>query len=194
MPETGVTIYEHTKSKGGFKDYYDKFKKFSKHDYYNMLKETAILGSSLTHTEKNITEEFRVTLPQINQTNTMMMLNSKSIKTNTFDSIKVSAKVGASLKNTFDELELMPEFDEMSKKYRGKAENVLKKKKTEDNKEENLDEMNKFTLNILKNKTWGDQPNKESRMRFAEFKPVKPSIKDLEKEVGSVSKIPRLRK
>lgn len=150
-----------------------------------MLKETAVMASSLANTEKNLTEEFRVTLPLINQTNPMILLNSKSIKTNTVDTIKVSAKVGSNLKNTFDELELMPEFDELSKKVKGKAENVLKpNKKNEEVKTENFDDMNNFT--------WGNQANKESRMRYTEIKPVKPSLKDIEKEIGKVSKIPRL--
>jgi hypothetical protein len=161
-----------------------------------MLKESAVMASSLANTEKNLTEEFRVTLPLINQSNPMMMLNSKNIKTNTIDTIKVSAKVGSNLKNTMEDLEVMPEFDELTKKYKGKAENVLKPvKKTEEEKNEpNYDEMNNFTLNILKNKTWGDQTSKDNRMRYSEFKPVKPSLKDLEKEVGHVNKIPRLRK
>jgi hypothetical protein len=160
-----------------------------------MLKETAVMASSLSNTEKNLTEEFRVTLPLINQTNPMMIMNTKAMKTNTFDTIKVSSKVGLNLKNTFDELELMPEFDEMSKKYRGKvSENVLKAKKNEDVKTENFDDMNNFTINIIKNKTWGNQANKESRMRYTELKPQKPSLKEIEKEVGNISKIPRLRK
>ena len=159
-----------------------------------MLKETAVMVSSLANTEKNLTEEFRITLPQINQTS-QMLFNPKSLKTGNFDTIKVSSKIGSNLMHTFDELELMPEFDEMSKKYKGKAENVLKqKKKPEDDKQDNLDEMNNFALNIIKNKTWGSQPNKESRMRYTEHKPIKPSLKDVEKEIGNHHKIPRLRK
>ncbi len=154
------------------------------------------MASSLANTEKNITEEFRVTLPLINQSNPMMLFNSKTIKSNAFDSIKVSSKVGSNLKNTMEELEVMPELDELSKKFKGKAENVLKtvKKQEEESKMPTYDDMNNFTLNIIKNKAWGNQVNKDNRMRYTEFKPVKPSLKDLEKEMGHVNKIPRLRK
>jgi hypothetical protein len=37
MPETGVTIIENAKIKGGQKDYFQKYQKFSKVDYYKMM-------------------------------------------------------------------------------------------------------------------------------------------------------------
>jgi hypothetical protein len=36
-PETGVTVIENLNKKGGQKDYFHKYHKFSKNDYYNMM-------------------------------------------------------------------------------------------------------------------------------------------------------------
>ena len=138
-------------------------------------------------TDNKVVEDFKISLPLINQNNTMMLFNTKTTKNSALDTIKIN-NLNVSLKSTFEELDLLPELDEMSKKFNATSENILKRrKKEEEMNKTNLEDMNKFTLSIVKNKNWGLQGDDKIRNKYTELKPNKLKTKDLIKEVGIIS-------
>ena len=61
----------------------------------------------------------------------------------------------------------------------------------------NLEDINKFTLNIINNENWGLNNTDNIKSKKVSKRPVKPDIKELEREVGVKvvqSKMPRSRK
>jgi hypothetical protein len=77
-----------------------------------------------------------------------------------FEFIRVNSKQSINLKNTFDSLDVNPDFDEGRFKNINNNEDILKKKpKAETNEEEELKQINNFNVTIMKDAKWGDENN-----------------------------------
>ncbi len=86
-----------------------------------------------------------------------------------------------SLKSAFDELDLIPENDEM---LIPTPENFFKKKNNTD-LTDSYEEMTDFNLKIIKNKNWGvSNIEKKDNNRYNRLKALKPQLKDLQKEIS----------
>jgi len=107
------------------------------------------------------------------------------------EEIKINNKIKTSLKGVLDELDVYPEFEEREhaliqnnvdifKKRKNYLENKSKEK---DNSTTSLEEINKFNYNIIKNHQWGQQSYVNTVGETVRI-PVKPSKKELERELG----------
>jgi hypothetical protein len=134
-PEIGVTILEGTKLKTGGtgKDFHKAFKKYSKYDYVNLVRDSEFSYSSTILKDNNDPEraDFNISTKDPGQLNSLGMTsvnsnnnnlftlslpkiteNPNKILTNTTGSIKLNTKYGT-LKSALDGLDLIPEFDEI---------------------------------------------------------------------------------
>ncbi len=133
-PEVGVTIIEGNKVKGGDKDFFKKYQKYSKNDYQNMLKESLQKNYSsidgkyqIGKSVLNESIEDNYTLPQLPsmENNPIKIINFNSNEVNTKDTkfskslnlmentgIRLSNKLTSSLKSTFDNLDYLLKYDE----------------------------------------------------------------------------------
>ena len=73
LPEVGVTLIEGMKKKGGEKDYFKKYKKYSKYDYFSMAREN---NSSSVNNSNFLTSIKESTNKNINNKN-MNKINNK---------------------------------------------------------------------------------------------------------------------
>lgn len=119
------------------------------------------------------------------------------------DQIKLNTKYGTSLRLQLEKLDLIPEDDENSiNKKTINNENLFKKtnpakSKININTERELDEMNKFNNEIIKDLKWGSTNNKrDGDDHYNSKQHIRPNIKNVEKELGKNivnTKIPRAR-
>jgi hypothetical protein len=86
-----------------------------------------------------------------------------------------------SLKSAFDQLDLIPEYDERNIPT---PEDILKP--IEESYREPYEDMTKFNLKILNDKSWGDISEKNVNDRYTMLKPKKLSQKDLSKELSKL--------
>ena len=137
-----------------------------------------------------------------NQKNTSL-LNSQSFN-RSIDTMIISNKLTRTLKSTLEGLDLIPNYDESN--YENNNIDIFKKRKTYLQQQKdlqnsilnnNLEDINKFTLNIINNENWGLNNTDNIKSKKVSKRPVKPDIKELEREVGVKvvkSKMPRSRK
>jgi hypothetical protein len=93
----------------------------------------------------------------------------------------MNTKLTMSLKSAFDNLELIPEFEE---RYIGTPEDIIKKRIVED-RSDNYEDMTKFNLKIINDRSWGYSiSDKTVNDRYNRLKPKKLAMKDLQKEVS----------
>lgn len=93
------------------------------------------------------------------------------------------------LKNTIDTLDLIPEIDE---KFAAEPDimqkntfmDIFKKRKNDNFKSQDLEEINKFNLSIINNTKWGTDSMNKGRMEPKSRMVMKPTQKELEKEIG----------
>jgi hypothetical protein len=133
-PEVGVTIIEGNKVKGGDKDFFKKYQKYSKNDYQSMLKESLQKNYSsidgkyqIGKSVLNASIEDNYTLPQLPsmENNPIKIINLNSNQVNTKDTkvskslnlientgIKLSNKLTSSLKSTIDNLDYALKYEE----------------------------------------------------------------------------------
>ena len=152
--------------------------------------------------KKTLMNSAQIKLPLINDKSKESIFQTYSSISKTSDSLKVSGKLGLSLKNTLDVLDLAPDYNENAEGLNNidifkKRKNYLEEQKETELKiiSSSLDEINKFNFSILKNKGWGQ--NAVDRAKNEEPKIYhKPNKKELEKELGRKivnTKLPRSR-
>lgn len=123
--------------------------------------------------------------------------NSSSFHANTVgnslnigEGIRLSHKVSMNLKNTIDTLDLIPEIDEKlgaepDVNQKNSFMNIFKRKKFDNTKSADLEEINRFNLSIINNNRWGLDSLSKARDEPKRRTVIKPSQKELEKEVGN---------
>ena len=212
MPEIGVTIIEAGQSKfgGGGRDYYKAFKKYSKYDYQNMLRDTNTNFSSTMkdfnidnlNIEYEISEKKEI-LPQIGYMTRTDGFAGNTIKSKySMDgSIKMNNKIGGTLKSALEGLDEIMENEEINPQENN--EDILQSdpfKKTKRDDKENymrsLEEINKFNSSIVNNAQWGANTLRGHFERGGNNTHFKPDLKDIEREVGKnivKTKLPRSR-
>lgn len=94
------------------------------------------------------------------------------------------------LKNTIDTLDLIPEIDEKlgaepDVNQKNSFMNIFKRKKFDNTKSADLEEINRFNLSIINNNRWGLDSLSKARDEPKRRTVIKPSQKELEKEVGN---------
>lgn len=122
----------------------------------------------------------------------------RTLKNSFSDTIKVSNRLTTTLKIALEKLDLIPEYEDNinDNKFSYTNQDLFKSMKSygnsvvdikEKDKENNLDEINKFNYSILNNQTWGKEiihsKSKSNDMHLTKY-PVKPNMKILEKELG----------
>jgi hypothetical protein len=104
-----------------------------------------------------------VNLPMITtgKSNTSFSKRNKTMASfGGFEYIKVNSKQNINLKNTFDSLDLNPDFDEGRFKNINNNEDIIKRKQKGDKKgDEDLKQINNFNVTIMKDAKWGDETN-----------------------------------
>jgi len=205
VPEVGVRIVEDCKQKSGGNNFASAFNKQSKYDYNSMLsKEKRVSKQQNDWKNEKSNENFNNNIQEPLSNRIQGDLPAIQGKSQTTDSIRVNNRLKTTLKNALDALDVMPEYEEEEEEAPvNNAVDIFKKRKTYlDQREKekdvmysSLDEMNKFNYNIIKNNQWGQQTYANKAGESVRV-PVKPSKKDLEKELGKSvvnKKMPRSR-
>jgi hypothetical protein len=101
-----------------------------------------------------------------------------------FEFIRVNSKQNINLKNTFDTLDVNPDFDEGRFKHVNNNEDILKKKPKAENKEDEdmLKQINNFNVTIMKDAKWGDEANANKTMGSHHF-PLNMREKKLKQDI-----------
>jgi hypothetical protein len=211
VPEVGVTIIENGQSKygGGGREFHKAFKKYSKYDYQNYLKDSSNTYYNSTMKDANIDNinsdgdlpDKKDTLPGIgfNAYNTKSEGLGTSIKSQNSqtNNIKVNTKLG-SLKNTLESLDQIVEFEEHENESVNNA-NFFKNTKMKDKLDDyqkSLEDINKFNFSIIKNAQWGANNSVGLNQKHDNITKYKPDLKEIEREVGKnivQTKLPRSR-
>jgi hypothetical protein len=234
-PETGVTLIEGNKSKSGSSDYHQKFGKYSKYDYTQMLKQlgnkslpTINLNNNNTSLISKDNSTFMMNKSTINPLvnyndsiidntfnsvidNNLLSVNSsdnsKRIRINLNDSVKIYSRFGNGLKASFDSLYIIPELGEKIAQVSQNGNNLSglflsEKIKTHNGskstraRNEQLDVINKFNLSIIKNPKWGTYDEESVKGLENRKLPRKLKKNEVEKEIGKnifKVKLPRSR-
>jgi hypothetical protein len=137
-----------------------------------------------------MTTDKMVNLPMIvtGKSNTGLNKKMKSMQTmGGFEMIR-NSKGSASLKNTFDALDLIPEFDENRyKNVNLQNEDILKKKPQHNNDkkgEEDLKQINHFNLTIMTDAKWGNE-DRNFKTSIGNF-PLNMREKKLKKDISNI--------
>lgn len=183
-----MTILEGDKHKTGGKDFASVFNKQSKYDYFSMMnkesKKTPI--SKPNKDEKTILH----TGEESSQRNGYIPLPLIQNKVQNNDSLKLNYNIKTSLKGVLDALDMYPDYDENEGLNLNNVDIFKKRKnyldiksKEKDRISNSQEEINKFNFNIIRNNQWGQQSN-VSKTGDAVRIPIKPTKKDLERELG----------
>ncbi len=186
-PEVGVTIIEGNKIKGGDKDFFKKYNRYSKNDYQNMLKESIQKNYSSLDAKSRIGNiilnqsiEDSSNLPQLPtmETNVIKVFNNypnqinpndvkASNSLNMMESIKLSNKLTTSLKSSLDNLDYVHNYEEKlyskEKSLRNLGGEILDHLKHPKNRhnvqqqEPSLEVVNKFNYSIIYDSSWGSK-------------------------------------
>ena len=221
VPEVGVNITEGAKQKSGGKDFTTVFGKPSKYDYLALSKQNAQNNLNSTGLKKGTpslmqSSEFPDKSLNYSQTNLPFLSSGKSESRNitnplynshtlnhSVDVMRINYRLSGTLKSNLDILDLIPEYDEND--YSNNNIDIFKKRKTylQEQKEQekrkltnDLEDIDKFNIKIIKNNQWGNISQEKSKNFNLFKKPSKPDRKELEKELGKkiVSiKMPRSR-
>lgn len=208
MPEIGVTVIEGGQSKfgGGGREYFKAFKKYSKYDYQTMLRDS---GSTFGQTMKDFNIESLNNEYDMNKRNDILpniayrtrqesFLNvTHTSKNSGSGTLKFNQKIGGSLRNALENLDeiaepIIPEDIENNS-------NLFKNNKREEDqgdKNESLEEINKFTYSLVHNQAWGANNVRGRFYKGEGTMHFKPDLKEIEKEVGKniiKTKLPRAR-
>jgi len=105
------------------------------------------------------------------------------------EGITLSHKVTMNLKNTIDSLELIPELEEKfalepNLEQKNTFMDIFRRRKIANSKLNDLEEINKFNLSIINNNKWGSDSLNKGRLEPMRRIMIKPSKKELEKELG----------
>ncbi len=208
VPEVGVTVIENGQSKygGGGREFHKAFKKYSKYDYQNFLKDSTNTYYNSSVKDMNI-DNFNTDgdLPDKKDTLPGIAYNTKSEGLGTsiksqisqVNNIKVNTKVG-SLKNTLESLDQIVEFEEHENESVNNA-NFFKQTKIKDkinDYQKSLEDINKFNFSIIKNAQWGANNTIGQNQKHDNITKYKPDLKEIEREVGKnivQTKLPRAR-
>lgn len=209
VPDIGVTLYEGMKTKTGGKDFSGFFKKPSKYDYLNLVKERVnhkfVSKVNFEKTNENglftdVDQLSKISSKIINKTE-LLKRNEKGLFQSSFnDSISVNKNLNVSLKSIIEKLEIVPNIvDHIESNSTIYNKDIFKNAKNffndkfnlKDRKTIDLEEMNRFNYSIMNDQSWGNlngnvvsrSKNKSIDLLSTKY-PVKPNKKIFEKELG----------
>ena len=204
--EVGVNITEDKKYKTGGKDFFKKFNKYSLDSYNRQLKDTISSNMSMINTNPVFTSaniltntdyNYQTNLTEPNQTMTskkplfQQTMFRRSKLTSLNNSIKMSNN-GFSLSSAMEGLDLLA--SRLEKSDRANQKNIFKEKNRTNNSmnTKELKEMNKFAVTLMSD-NWGSElRGNKTRLNLGK-QAFKPAMKEIEKEIGSIKQLPRVR-
>ena len=106
------------------------------------------------------------------------------------EGIRLSSKETLNLRNTMDSLELIPELDEKMNAEPGIAQkktfmDIFGRKRLDQLKMKNLEEINQFNYSIINNTKWGEDSLNKGKVELGNRSVNKPTLKELERTIGN---------
>lgn len=108
------------------------------------------------------------------------------------EGIRLSNKETLNLQNTINSLDPMPDLEEKINAEPGLAQKKtfmdifgMGRKKFDQMKMKNLEEINKFNLSIINNSKWGEDSNNRGKVELGNKSVNKPTLKELERTIGN---------
>ena len=120
----------------------------------------------------------------------MQFLNN-TLMNNVEEGIKLTNKETLNLRNTMDSLDLIPELDEKINAEPGINQkktfmDIFGRKRLEQMKIKNLEEINKFNVSIINNSKWGEDSMNKGKVEAGNRSVYKPTLKELERTIGDL--------
>ena len=117
-------------------------------------------------------------------------MNNTIISNTIEEGIRLSNKETINLQTTMNSLELIPELDEKLNAEPGISQkktfmDIFGKKRIDQIKMKNLEEINKFNLSIINNAKWGEDSKNSGKVELGNRSVNKPTLKELEKTIGN---------